>query len=96
ILLNTTLTEDLKREGYVRDVVRRIQTMRKEMNLEYTQRIKITIQTDDFGRDSINKFKEYLMEETLAVDLSFEAPTGEFIKDWEFDTYKITIGISKN
>jgi len=93
ILLNTTLTEDLKREGYVRDVVRRIQTMRKEMNLEYTQRIKITIQTDDFGRDS---FKEYLMEETLAVDLSFEAPTGEFIKDWEFDTYKITIGISKN
>jgi len=95
MLLNTEITEELKQEGYVRDVIRRIQTMRKEMGLEYTQRIKISIQTDDFGKDSINKFKEYLMEETLATELSFEIPENEFIKDWEFDEYKITIGITE-
>ena len=95
ILLNTELTDELKREGYVRDVVRRIQTMRKDMNLEYTQKIKLTIATDDFGKGSITKFKGYIMEETLATELVFGTAKSEFVKDWEFDNHKITIGIDK-
>jgi isoleucyl-tRNA synthetase len=93
LLFNTTITEELKREGYVRDVVRRIQTMRKELDLEYTQNIQLTIKTDEFGTDAIEEFRDFIMSETLSTELREEQPTEGHVKEWEFDGYKISIGI---
>ncbi len=95
ILLNTEISEGLKQEGYVRDVIRRIQTMRKEMNLKYTQQIKLELKCDEFGSTSIINFKEFLMEETLTKEVSFNQPEKGHIKEWDFDRYKVVIGIQK-
>ncbi len=93
LLFNTTITEELKREGYVRDIVRRIQTMRKELDLEYTQNIQLTIKADEFGSDALEEFRDFIMSETLSTELREEKPTEGHVKEWEFDGYKVSIGI---
>ena len=93
LLFNSTITEDLKKEGYVRDIIRRVQTMRKELDLDYTQNIELTIDADAFGSNSINEFKDYISEETLATKLTLQKPKNGLIKEWEFDEYQVTIGI---
>ncbi|MCG3225966.1 MAG: isoleucine--tRNA ligase [Candidatus Heimdallarchaeota archaeon] len=93
LLFNTTITEELKREGYVRDVIRRIQTMRKELDLEYTQNIQLTIKADEFGSDAIEEFRDFIMSETLSSELREKQPTEGHVKEWEFDGYKVSIGI---
>jgi isoleucyl-tRNA synthetase len=93
LLFNTTLTEDLKQEGYVRDIIRRIQTMRKELDLEYTQNIQLTIKTDEFGSKAIESFVDFIKSETLSTELRNDQPKKGHIKEWEFDGYNVVIGI---
>ncbi len=93
LLLNSTITEELKKEGYVRDIIRRVQTMRKELDLEYTQNIELAIDTDAFGSQAIEEFKEYIKEETLTTELILGKPQDGLIKEWKFDDYEVTVGI---
>lgn len=93
LLFNTKITKELKQEGYVRDLIRRIQTMRKDLELEYTQEIKLTIDCDDFGKEAINKFKDYIKSETLSKELTLGEPKGKLVKTWKFDEFTVTIGI---
>ncbi len=93
LLFNSTITEELKQEGYVRDIIRRVQTMRKELDLEYTQKILLTIKTDEFGSKALERFIEYIKEETLSSELNLSMPKDGHIKEWEFDGFKITIGL---
>ena len=93
ILFNSTITEELKKEGYVRDVIRRVQTMRKELDLEYTQNIELTIQPDEFGSKAIKEFEEFIKEETLATKLIQKEPKQGLVKEWTFDEFEVTIGI---
>ncbi|MHA1198344.1 MAG: DUF5915 domain-containing protein, partial [Candidatus Heimdallarchaeaceae archaeon] len=94
LLFNSTITEDLKKEGYVRDIIRRVQTMRKELDLEYTQNIELSIESDDFGSQAIKKFEDYIKEETLAIKLVLGKPQDGLVKEWEFDEFEVTIGIN--
>ncbi|MHA1852086.1 MAG: isoleucine--tRNA ligase [Candidatus Heimdallarchaeaceae archaeon] len=93
LLFNTKLTKSLKQEGYVRDLIRRVQTMRKELDLAYTQSIRLVISCDEFGKESINKFKDYIMGETLSKELIIDEPKKGLIKTWKFDGYSVTIGV---
>ncbi len=94
ILFNLTITEELKKEGYVRDIIRRVQTMRKELDLEYTQNIELSIISDDFGSQAIDEYVDYIKEETLATKLAFEKPKDGLVKEWKFDDYEVTIGVT--
>ncbi len=93
LLFNSTITEDLKQEGFVRDIIRRVQTMRKELDLEYTQEIVLSVNADEFGEEALKKFEEYIKEETLSKDLEFIKPKEGLIKDWKFDEFEVTIGV---
>jgi len=93
ILFNSTITEELKKEGYVRDIIRRVQTMRKELDLEYTQNIELSIKPDEFGSQAIREFEDFIKEETLATKLVQEKPQQGLVKEWSFDDYEVTIGI---
>ena len=93
LLFNLTITEELKQEGYVRDIIRRVQTMRKELDLEYTQSILLTVESDDFGEKAMEKHKEFIKEETLSKELKFAKPKIGYVKEWKFDEYSVTIGI---
>ena len=94
LLFNSTITEDLKKEGYVRDIIRRVQTMRKELDLEYTQDVELSILADDFGSQAIREYDEYIKGETLAIKLEFEEPKKGLVKEWKFDEYEVTIGVN--
>ena len=79
IALDVTLTEELKREGLARDLVNRIQNLRKDTGLEVQDKIAISIEdSTDLVREAVKDFKEYICTETqaltldLAVDLKGE------------------------
>ena len=93
LLFNSTITEELKQEGYVRDIIRRVQTMRKELDLEYTQKILLTLETDEFGKSAVENHIDFLKEETLSKELTLAKPIEGHVKEWEFDNYKVSIGI---
>ena len=70
VVLSTEIDEALVREGLAREVVHAIQTQRKETGCEYTDRIRISITTDsDELRRSIEEFREYIAQETLATEI---------------------------
>jgi isoleucyl-tRNA synthetase len=93
LLFNSTITDELKQEGYVRDIIRRVQTMRKELDLEYTQNIVLSVDVDEFGKEALKKFEDYIKEETLSKEMEFTKPKEGLVKDWKFDEFEVTIGV---
>ncbi|MGP1594876.1 MAG: isoleucine--tRNA ligase [Treponema sp.] len=76
VALNTEITEELLLEGYIRDLVRSVQNLRKETGLAVTDRIAVFVSgTDPDGNEllkkAFNTHKEYLMNETLAVEAAY-------------------------
>jgi isoleucyl-tRNA synthetase len=69
VALDVTLTEDLKKEGIARELVNRIQNLRKDSGFELTDRIAIQFQKDEQIINAINKNLAYIKTETLADEL---------------------------
>ena len=77
VVLSTELTPELVAEGLARDFVHAVQSRRKDLNLEYTDRIEIGVVTADADlRAALEQFADYIRGETLAVALRFEALPG--------------------
>ncbi len=72
VALDVSISEDLKAEGIARELVNRIQNIRKEQNFEVTDRISLKVQNSDYIKDTINKFSSYICNEVLATDLKLE------------------------
>lgn len=71
VALDTVVTDELKREGYARDVVRLIQDLRKEADYQVDDHIAVLVEIDaDEVRDAITQFADYIRRETLADELS--------------------------
>jgi isoleucyl-tRNA synthetase len=70
VVLSTELTEALLEEGRYRELLNRIQTLRKDLGLEYTQRIRLAIRGSDSLMRIVQANREDLMRETLAVEVS--------------------------
>ncbi|EMI52086.1 isoleucine--tRNA ligase [Rhodopirellula sallentina] len=74
VVLNTEVTDELRREGIAKDLIRAIQSQRKSINCEYTDRIEIGITTDDAEtQKAIEMHQNMICEETLADRLVLEA-----------------------
>ena len=69
IILNTELTEDLIKEGIAREFVSKIQNIRKQKDFDIVDRISIYYTSDEEVDDSIDKFKEFIKNETLALEI---------------------------
>ena len=70
VALDITITEELKREGIARDMVNRIQNMRKDMGLEVQDKIKINLaDASEMMRAAVDHFREYICTETQATEL---------------------------
>ena len=69
VILNTELTEDLILEGNARELVRKIQSTRKEMDLIITDRIKVYYNGNDIIDKTINNYSDFIKGETLAVEI---------------------------
>ncbi len=71
VALDITITEELKAEGIARELVNRIQNMRKDAGLEVTDRIAVTIDTTDAIQVACKQFETYICNEVLATELIF-------------------------
>ncbi|MEA3559177.1 MAG: class I tRNA ligase family protein, partial [Candidatus Thermoplasmatota archaeon] len=92
VILDTRLDDGLKLEGIAREVVRRIQTMRKDLDLDYDARIMLKISGDDQVISGIRAFQDYILHETLADGL--EIINDADGKEWEIDQGSLKISIS--
>jgi isoleucyl-tRNA synthetase len=72
VALDVSISEDLKAEGIARELVNRIQNIRKELNFEVTDRISLKVQNSDYIKEAIDKFGSYICNEVLATELKLE------------------------
>jgi isoleucyl-tRNA synthetase len=86
VALDITLTEELKQEGIARELINRIQNLRKEKGFEVTDKIELSVQKHSQITDAILNNNEYICSETLAVKLNYA--------DVVEDTSKIEVDIA--
>ena len=72
IALDPEITEELRNEGIVRDIVRSVQNLRKESNLDVTDRINLFIDGSDEVKAAVEAFEDHLMQETLTSEWTWE------------------------
>ena len=94
VAIDTTLTKELIDEGYIRELVSKIQTMRKEADFNVCDHIEITISGSELICALSVEKKDDITGDTLADSLKCETPDG-FVKDWDINGEKVTIGIKR-
>ena len=94
VALDITISEELKKEGIARELVNRIQNLRKEAGFDVTDKIKVSVQKNDKINQAILDNQEYIKSETLTAELVLEdrIENGTII---EFDDITTMILISK-
>jgi isoleucyl-tRNA synthetase len=97
VLLDTVITDELKNEGFAREIIRYIQEMRKEADFNVDDRIYVLVETDDKALDSaVTDFADYIKTETLATELQqggdFE---GDKEKEVDLEGVKVKLGVRK-
>ncbi len=92
IFLDTEIDESLRYEGFAREIIRRIQAMRKDMDLRYDQKIRTRYSGDEELKKAIEMHRDYIMGETQSVSVEEGTGTG-YEKEWEIEGRKIKIVI---
>jgi len=96
LLLDTTLSPELEAEGFAREIIRRIQSMRKELDLEIEDKISTEIKVDSTKKSALQKWEEYIKGETRSKKVYFvDSPTGKLVKKWKIDELEVEIGLNK-
>jgi isoleucyl-tRNA synthetase len=94
VALDITISEELKQEGIARELVNRIQNIRKDSGFDVTDKIKVQLQRCGELEEAIKNNESYIMSETLTEKLVFEDAVQNGI-EIEFDDIKTIILISK-
>jgi len=94
VALDITISEELKQEGIARELVNRIQNIRKDSGFEVTDKIKVQIQRNGELEQAIKNNESYIKDETLTEELNFTDNLESGI-EIEFDDIKTKILISK-
>ncbi len=94
VVLDTTLTPELIEEGFVREIISKIQTMRKEAGFEVMDHIEISYVADEKVAAIFEKYGNDIMSEVLAEDIHAENLTGHQ-KEWNINGEKVTLAVNK-
>ena len=95
VVLDTNLTEELINEGFVREVISKVQTMRKEAGFEVTDRIRLTWQTTEKLANVLEGGKADLMRAVLAVEAeNAEASEGAFVREMKINGENAVLAVS--
>lgn len=95
LVLDLRLTQELIDEGLAREVVSKVQNMRKNAGFELTDRIKLEYKADEKVAAAIERFKEYIASETLAVSVGRNEAGGEGFETWDINGYPAELKVSK-
>ena len=94
VVLDTNLTEELLEEGFVREIISKIQTMRKEVDFEVTDKIKVYYEGTEKAEAVFAAHAEEIGSEVLALEVIKETPAG-YTKEWNINGEKVTLGVEK-
>ena len=92
VALEVELTEELKNEGMARELINRIQNIRKESGLEITDRIKVLITPSDVIKPALDEFGDYIKTQVLADAVDMQDNEGQEV---DFDGLKLNIKVEK-
>ena len=94
VILNTNLTPELIEEGFVREIISKVQTMRKEADFEVTDKICLSAKDNSKIVDLMKAHEEEIKSEVLAKEMILGETKG-YEKEWNINSEKVVLGVSK-
>ena len=94
VVLDTNLTPELLEEGFVREVISKVQTMRKDAGFEVMDHIRVSMQDNDKVKEIVQKNEAQIKSEVMADEITYDKATG-FTKEWSINGEKVTLGVEK-
>ena len=96
VALDITVTEELRAEGVARELINRIQNIRKDSGFEVTDKIRVEIEQKELVADAVAKYAGYIASQTLAVEVKAAAqPAGGVIVDSDVDDEPVRIAVTR-
>ena len=95
VVLDTNLSEELLEEGFVREVVSKVQTMRKEAGFEVMDHIAFAYGVNEKITKIVTDNAAAIQSDTLTDELVAEADDGFYVKEWNVNGEKVTFGVKK-
>ena len=94
VVLDTNLTPELIEEGFVRELVSKIQTMRKEAGFEVTDRIHVYVKDSQKIESIVKAHESEIKGEVLAEEITFNTTSG-YEKEWKINSETVTMAVEK-
>lgn len=95
VVLDTNLSDELIEEGFVREIISKVQTMRKEADFEVMDKITLYVKDNDKVADILARNKEEVMSDVLATDVVTGSVDG-YSKEWNLNGEKVVLAVKKN
>jgi isoleucyl-tRNA synthetase len=95
VFLDTEVTDEILSEAMSRELIRRIQDMRKDLDLDVEANINVFIECDKEFKDLIETFFDFISNEVRAEKMYFEAQDGDYTKEWKIEDENLRITIKK-
>ena len=96
VVLDVRMTPELIEEGFVREVISKVQTQRKEADFEVTDRITLYISGNEKLADIVKKNEDQLKGAVLATEVVYaDADSSAYIKEWDINKEHVTLGVQK-
>ena len=94
VVLDTRLTPELIEEGFIREIISKIQTMRKEAGFEVMDKITVYCQGNDKIAELLTSHRETILSEVLALEVRLGETKG-YVKDWSINGEEVTLGVER-
>ena len=94
VVLDTNLTPELVEEGFVRELISKIQTMRKEAGFEVMDKITVSAMGNDKIDAILKKYEDQIKDEVLAVTVVYGEVSG-YSKEWNINGEQVTLGVER-
>ena len=94
VVLDTNLTPELIEEGFVREIISKIQTMRKEADFEVTDHISVSVKDNSKIKEIMNAHSDEIRQDVLADEILFDTEQG-YAKDWNINGEKVRLGVER-
>ncbi|MBP3455532.1 MAG: isoleucine--tRNA ligase [Alistipes sp.] len=96
VALDITVTEELRREGVARELINRIQNIRKDSGFEVTDKIRVEIEAGELTSGAVGQFADYIASQTLAVEVvASPSPSGAVVVDSDVDDSPVKIAVTR-
>ena len=94
VVLDTKLTPKLIEEGFVRELISKIQTMRKEAGFEVMDKIRVYVKDNEKISQILKKYEKDILSDVMADEILYDQASG-YVKDWNINGEAVTLGVEK-